>query len=301
MNVFMLSNLLTTISDGEISLLEQIIIFLGAKMETPTPYGWFHLLGIALIIVACVLAFLFARNVNEKQLNLILGITAIVLVVLEIYKQFTFSYQIETDTWSYHWFNAFPFQFCATPMYAMLIACFLKEGKLKDSICAYLATFGMFAGLVVILYPVQIFISTIGINIHALLHHAAMVIMGIVMYVTGRAKLSYKTILKALPVFVVFVSLALLGNHLYWVYLYPITEQVCNLFYISPYFPCTLPLLGDFIYGNVPYVVFLLIYVLGFTLAGYIMTLLATGFSKLYTLFKKRTPGKNAPAEKTTV
>ena len=42
-----------------------------------------------------------------------------------------------------------------------------------------------------------------------------------------------------------------------------------NMFFISPYFPCTLPVLSE-IYPVVPYPVFLLLYVLGFITLGFI-------------------------------
>ena len=231
-------------TNGSISFIEYIIMLLGGKMESvPPAYGWFHLTSIFLIIAACIVAFLFARNISEKQLNVMLGLTAGVLLLLEVYKQLTYSYNVSTDTWNYQWY-IFPFQFCATPMYTMLIAAFLKEGKVKNALCSYLATFGLFGGLVVILYPNDIFTRVIGVNIHGLVHHAAMVAIGIIMYATGRAKLSHKTILYALPVFAVFITLAMIGNVLYGELLLPITGETCNLFYISPYFPCSLPILG---------------------------------------------------------
>ena len=42
-----------------------------------------------------------------------------------------------------------------------------------------------------------------------------------------------------------------------------------NMFFISPYFPCTLPILSE-IYPVVPYPVFLLLYVLGFIALSFV-------------------------------
>ncbi|MBR3266792.1 MAG: hypothetical protein IKI55_01490, partial [Bacilli bacterium] len=42
-----------------------------------------------------------------------------------------------------------------------------------------------------------------------------------------------------------------------------------NMFFISPYFPCTLPVLSA-IYPVVPYPVFLLLYILGFIALGFV-------------------------------
>ena len=51
------------------------------------------------------------------------------------------------------------------------------------------------------------------------------------------------------------------------------TGETFNMFYISPFYPCTLPVL-NIIYEKTPYIVFLLCYILGFLLAGYIFTLI---------------------------
>lgn len=286
MNNFIPSIDYVSIKTNDVNFLEQLISFLSGRMPVPTAYGWFHLIGIALIIIACVLAFRFSQKIDEKKMNLILGITAAVMVVLEIYKQLTYSYNATTDTWDYQWY-VFPFQFCATPMYTLMIIPFLKEGKFKNSLYSYLATYGLFGGLVVILYPTDIFTIVIGVNIHGLAHHGAMAAIGIILYGTGRVELSHKTILRALPVFATFLSVAMIGNILYGELLLPITGETCNLFFISPYFPCTLPVLNMF-YGKVPYLVFLLIYVIGFTAAAYIMSLLAMGINKLYKLIREK-------------
>lgn len=52
-----------------------------------------------------------------------------------------------------------------------------------------------------------------------------------------------------------------------------------NMFFISPYLPCTLPLLSV-IYNLVPYPIFLIIYLLGFSLAGFIMLAIAIMFDR---------------------
>ena len=213
-----------------------------------------------------------------------MGLTSAILIILEVYKQLNYSYDPADDMWSYQWY-AFPFQFCSTPMYTMLVASLLKEGKVKDSLYAFMATYGLFAGAAVMFYPGDVFIGTIGINIQTMVHHGVMVVMGVLMYVSGRAKLSHKTILKALPVFSIFVALALTANILYAQFGDP--NQTFNMFYISPYYPCTLPVLSLF-YGQVPYPVFLMLYLVGFTAAGYIMSLIAMGVTKLHKVVQNK-------------
>lgn len=271
------------------SFFEQLLKLLDGRMERPTLFGWYHLLCLAVTVGLCVLVFLRARNLSDKTFNLIIGITAGTLILLEAYKQLNFSFNSTTGEWSYQWY-AFPFQFCATPMYVLLAASLVPNGKVKDSLCAFMATYGLFAGAAVMFYPGDVFIETIGINIQTMIHHGMMVVIGVFMYVSGRTKLSHKTILQALPTFVTLVSVAMTANLLYGAFGDP--NQTFNMFFISPYYPCTLPVLSMF-YGQVPYVIFLALYIFGFSLAGYVMSLLAMGAAKAHeVVLKKLTPKK---------
>lgn len=274
-----------SLSDGYVSFFERLLILIGGKVDVrPTLYGWYHLLCFAIVVALCALVFFKARNLSDKQMDRILGITTAILVVFEVYKQLLYTYNPGNDSWVYEWY-AFPFQFCSTPMYVMLAAVLIKNEKVRTALYAYLATYGLFAGAVVMIYPGDVFSTYFGINAQTMIHHGAMVVIGVLMYVSGRAKLSHKTILKALPVFGIAVAIALGLNVLYHFFGDP--NQTFNMFFISPYYPCTLAVLNLF-YGKVPYVVFLMIYVLGFTAAGYIMSLIATGSKKLYDIVREK-------------
>ncbi|MBQ7948731.1 MAG: YwaF family protein [Clostridia bacterium] len=267
----------TVTKNKGVTLFEQLLAALDGQMNTPTWFGWFHILCLAVVIGLCVLIVLKCRNISDRKFNLALGITAGVLLLLEVYKQFNFTYDHATDSWEYSWY-AFPFQFCSTPMYVMLAASLIQNEKVKRSLCSFLATYGLFAGTAVMLYPNDVFIGTIGINIQTMVHHGMMVVMGVFMYVSGKVKLSHKTILYAIPTFCVLVAIALTGNILYGEFGDP--EQTFNMFYISPYYPCTLPVLSA-IYNNTSYPLFLFCYIFGFTAAGYVMSLMAMGIEKL--------------------
>ena len=277
-------------SDG-ISFFEQIVAFLSGRMDTPTLFGWYHILCLLITIGLCVFVFLKARNLSDKQMDWIFGITSITMIVLEIYKQIVFSYDSASDTWNYQWY-AFPFQFCASPMYVMFTAFLIKNEKVKEAAYSFMATYALFAGTAVMFYPGDVFTGMIGINIHTMMHHGAMVVIGVLMYVSGRVKFSHKTILKALPIFAILASTALLLNVLFE--FFGPEGHVFNMFYISPFHPCTLPVLSLF-YGQVPYAVFLMLYLFGFTLAGYVMSLLAMLSSKAFCFVTEKLVAHKAP------
>ena len=58
------------------------------------------------------------------------------------------------------------------------------------------------------------------------------------------------------------------------------------MFFISPHFDCTLPVLS-IIYPKVPYIGFLIIYILGFSIVAGIVNLIYFGIYKLVCEFNK--------------
>ncbi len=255
----------------KLSFWQSLFKGLDASMTTPSSFGWYHFLCLALVIGLCVIVAVYCRDLSDKRYDRILLYTTIAMVALEIYKQLNFSYNWEENVWDYSWY-IFPFQFCSTPMYVMPLAIiFRKKQLVRDALRAYLATYGLFAGLAVMVYPDNVFIETIGVNIQTMVHHGGMVVIGVLTWVSGKAKLSHKTVLYALPVFAALSTLALGANFL-WHFVG--NDESFNMFYISPYYNSSLPILST-LQPLLPYPVFLIVYLVGFTLAAYIMLLLA--------------------------
>ena len=259
--------------------METVLRILDVSMEKPVPYGWFHLLWLALTVVATVFLCVPCRKAgSEKVRRLVLGVSVTVLL-LEIYKQINYSFSYENGiTFDYQWY-AFPFQFCSTPMYVGLLAGLTKKGKLHEAANAYLATYAVFAGVCVMLYPNTVFISTIGINIQTMFCHGSMIVVGAYLLCSGGVKLEHKTILKAIPVFAVCVGLACVMNEL--AYRTGLLErETFDMFFISPYGTPSLPVYS-LVQAAVPFPWCLVIYIAAFTLAAYLMLLIAMGIKAL--------------------
>ena len=88
-------------------------------------------------------------------------------------------------------------------------------------------------------------------------------------------KAEHKTILKAIPVFAVCVSIAVILNEV-MVLSGIVGDETFNMFYVSRHFDCTLPIYS-LVHNSVPFPVNLLIYILGFSIAAYVMLLIAMG------------------------
>ena len=247
------------------NLFEKIVYSLARHtMETPPSYGWFHLTFLFVVILATVgVCIWFYRHPNNKALRRFLFVCWVVILLFEVGKQLVFSLSLDPETqeavWDYQWY-AFPFQLCSSPLYLLPFAVFLKEGKARQGVCAFLATFSLFGGIVVFLYPNDVFISIAFVNVQTMIHHGVQIIVGVLLLTHYRKELNFKRFSYGLGVYGVIIATAMLLNEVVPRYI----DEPFNMMYISPYFPCTLPILST-IYSLAPYPIFLLIYLLGFS------------------------------------
>ena len=258
---------------------QSVLAFLDTAMEKPLPYGTFHVLFFVLSFLALIPLLQHPKNPSGEHIRRVVWVTALIVAVLEIYKQINYSFSYKTGiTFDYQWY-AFPFQFCSTPMYVGLLAGIIKKGKVHESLCAYLATYALFAGLSVMVYPTTVFISTVGINVQTMICHGSMITIGIYLLATGYVPLKYKTVLKALPVFAAAVLLAWGMNEI--AYRSGLLEtETFNMFFISPYCEPSLPVYS-LVQAVVPFPLCLVLYILGFTAASWLVLVIGMGLAKL--------------------
>ncbi len=248
--------------------LGKIIEILDYKIETPTPYGAFHLVFLILVIISTVILCVKYKDASEKVYKRIVLISWIIMAVLELYKQFnyTFSYDGSSVVADYQWY-AFPYQFCSTPLYVFPIIAFCKNKKVYDLATAYTLTYVLFAGIAVMLYPGDIFISTLLINVQTSVHHGLQVVIGAFTVCFYRKRLNkFSTYVESVILFFIASTLALTLNLIAPL----ITDETFNMFFISPYFQCTLPILSA-IQPKVIYPVFLFCYLIGFSIVSLII------------------------------
>ena len=116
---------------------EKILYALQAQMETPKPWGWFHIMWITFVVISLIILFNFGKKHSNKQLKIVLGVYGIIALILELTKQIIWSFNYNKITniiaWDYQWYAA-PFQLCTTPIFASIICLFLKENSKKQII-----------------------------------------------------------------------------------------------------------------------------------------------------------------------
>ena len=255
------------------NFLEKLIYALSGKMTTPTNYSWFHLMFIGIVLLTTVFLCLRYRDADRRQERRILLFFWGLIVLLEVYKELQFAMNYTEPiaenpiTWSYEW-GSFPFQFCSTPFYILPVAALARRERVRDAARCFLATFAFFAGIAVYVYPNDVFISTIGIDIQTMVHHGTQVILGayLGMRLRREGKLTRPVFLRSCLIFVILVAVALTLNLAAPLF----TDRTFNMFFIGPRFPCSLVILGE-IYQRIPYLAFLALYVLGFSLVALLM------------------------------
>ena len=258
-----------------------VLRVMDTKMEEPVLYGWFHWIFLLLTIGATVYLCLCRKGDSPQMVRKIVFWMSAVALLLEVYKQvnYSFGYSDGTITFAYQWY-VFPWQFCSTPMYVGVLAGIIKKGKIHDALCAYLASFSVFAGVCVMLYPEQVFIDVVGVNLQTMICHGSMIPIGAYLLATGHVKLEKKTLLKAVIVFVIAVLMATVMNEIAYV-TGLLEEHNFNMFYISPHCDPSLPVYS-LVQQVVPYPWSLIAYVLGFSAAAALVLQASAGIRNLY-------------------
>ena len=261
---------------------EKMTNYLNYQIEEPVIFGAFHFVCIALVIALTVFLCKKYRNCPDKTFRTILFISWGAMVLLEMYKQINFSFGVdgENAVWDYSWY-AFPFQFCSTPIYVLPFAIFGKDGKVRDAVLAFLATFSLFAGLTVYVYPEQVFVETLGIDIQTMVHHGLQVSLGIYITVRNKHRLNWEFFRKGICVLgILILSAIILNESVHYAFVQLGIDETFNMFFISRHYECTLPLLSSFA-SKIPNAVVVLIYFSVMLLAGFVVMQIQKGIISL--------------------
>lgn len=260
--------------------------------ETPKMYGTFHLICFAIMIILCVTFAIIGKKNHQidKKIDLTVFLFGAFFILIEIYKQVF--YTIEAG--HYQWY-AFPFQFCSVPMYVAFISPLIKNRKVKDYAYRFLIYFGLLAGLLVMLYPGDVFTKKITISIHSMLWHGGMVVLGTFLMFSKNFGHSYLDLLKSSVVYTMFVAIALVLNVVMYNLIFKETSDTFNMFFISPYYQSHIIILGD-IQAKYGFFVHLICYIIAFNLGASVMFLINFALRKIEKLHSlKKNKVNNSP------
>lgn len=256
--------------------LEKIYNVLAYELKVPKMYGLFHLLSLAFIVILTIILCKTAQNTSEKTERKIAFGFWIALFILESYKQFIYHFNADEFILDYGW-QGFPFQLCSAPLYVLPVIAFLPSGKIREAFAAFYGTFVLLGGLAVCIYPGNVLVEKVGINIHTMFWHGSQVFLGVYFnlrrFASNNASNLKKFFLSAIPIFLSFVTVAVILNDVFYNYL---TARGCddefNLFFISRHFVSSFPVF-DIIQLHTPYPVFLLSYIVVLSASSFALIL----------------------------
>lgn len=236
----------------------------------PGMFSWFHILSLVVMaVVGIIVCLTVAKKHNSKCDRIVVGICAFMLLCCEIFKQFFwFSY------YGYYRFEIFPFQFCSVPIYVSLFATIIPWKKAQELCYRFLAFYGIIGGLAVMLIPSAVLYTYfVAMSLHAMIWHAILVIMGAYLIVSRGYGKRIKELFAPSMMLLAFMGVAIIGNIL--VYKLHLGTPNCqpgdnlSMFYISPYYPTQLPLLG--VVQEISYPLFVLCYFAFFNFFSFVV------------------------------
>lgn len=245
-----------------------ILVILDSRMQRPGIYGPFHLIAFALTLIIAAAMCIGLKNVRDRAFRRIMFVFWLILLLFETYKQinFSFNYNAGDPYWDYQWY-AFPFQSCSAVLYVLPFIFLSRQGSaVRRAACSYLSFYSFFAGFAVMFYPSTVFTDVIGINIQTMVWHGSQIIIGRYLIAYNRRELNFRYFASGIPVFLILLAVATALNLIAPRF----TSETFNMFFISPYFPSTLPILS-IVWEKAPWPVFMLIYIIGFTLSAFLV------------------------------
>ena len=211
----------------------------------PGMFSWFHILCLALMVLLTVaVCKIWGTKHDHKVERRVVGVFAVLLVLGEIFKQlFWFEY------YGYYRWEIFPFQFCSVPIYISVFAAISPWEKAREVSYRFLAFFGIIGGIAVMAVPTAVLYTYfVPISIHSMVWHSILIAMGAFLIVSRGYGRNFKELLAPFVMYLGCIVTAIIGNIL--VYKLHLGTDACqpgdnlSMFYISPYYPTQLPVLG---------------------------------------------------------
>lgn len=160
----------------------------------------------------------------------------IVLILSEIWKQWTLTFHLNNG--HYDWWY-FPFQLCSIPMYICTALPFVHSLKIRRCLLAFLMDFGLLGGIFAFFDTSGMHYRYVPLTVHSFTWHVLLILIGIYAGMTWRATAEPETgdntlfpgdYCKAVYLYLLCCLAALCLNLAFRRY------GAINMFYISPYY-----------------------------------------------------------------
>ena len=218
-------------------VIRNILRFLDTQAPAPEYMGIFHIIWIALVVVAAITLCILWKKGIINNINKVILITSVALVVLGLYQQTILNVEYDPAlAFNYDW-NTFPWHFLSTTV-CIGIFVGMTTGSINKNFLSYLATYGLLAGLWGMFKP-DTFVSTVGLNIYSMLMYGSMIVFAVLILYTQKVRVEIKTFLKSIPVLCMLVGIAISFNEIFHLV---IPDQKVSMFSISRHYASDTPI-----------------------------------------------------------
>lgn len=255
--------------------MKDLLDFVRYSSESITMFSLEHFAWLTLYLVVLIFLVVKFKNLSNKKLRIMFFILGVIIFTLELMKNFG-RYADDLGNWDMK-IEHFQFQFCSMPVYLTAIIAILPTKKLFNIGLTFLATYCMIAGLVSVIFCESISTSNAFVQTYSFFLHGEMFVLGAYLLITKKIDFSLSSFIAAMSIFLVLAGFASTINILTYHYS---PDYATDFFFISPYANST-PDFMDPLRENIPYIFYLLGYLIGFT--G-----LSFGFFKLASIKRKK-------------
>lgn len=199
---------------------------ISTKIEPIKAYGLGHLILCLIVVLLVVLLILLLKKADKTK---VLFSTGIVLLILEVLKQFLLVKIYGAYSWS-----DFPFQLCSIPMYLCLLYPVIKKGR--RTLELFLRSFGILGAISAFAVPYDVFSNYLLLSLHSIIWHTLLLFLGIycVTAAENRSRINLRSIRELVLFYLGLAVIAVCINAL----LYNISGGTANMFFLGPAKPC---------------------------------------------------------------
>ena len=209
-------------------------------LSTPQLFGAVHLLSLLLIIIFNAVFFLYLKNKKEEKLVDILHSLGLVMILMEIFKQW-FCFVYVFDRKLNLWF--FPWQLCSMAMYCSFIIRYIKKEKLQNAFLVFLATFSLFSDIIALILPYDMLRDQVVLTVHSFVYHGLIITEALIalLILKQRKKADF---LPSMYLFLAMASIAEIINVVSHLIFNDIRVEP-DMFYITLSYPSTQPIFHE--------------------------------------------------------
>ncbi len=211
---------------------QQIYDFFNYQAEVPPLFGSFHFMVVLLTVLGSILACYAFKDASERSVRWFLFFAWIVLLLLEAYRQISYSISINNGViqFDYNW-GQMSLQICSVQLYAIPLIAILKDGRLRNALICVMMVWSMIGGTAVTVYPGETWTKVLGVTIQTTVHHSLQVILGVMLTVRYAKRMSKKHFIGGFLLFMVYFTIAMFAN----LHAYEFLGESINMFNLSPY------------------------------------------------------------------